>query len=446
MPDRFTEVTTTGYGKRVTNSFGGIIFGIILFFASFVVLYNNEGSVDYSEIAKTAVEIDAATTITDPALNDKLLVTNGSLITTETLDDGQFLKPGSYLALERDTEMYAWVETEKTTSQDNTGGSQTSSTTYSYDKKWTDSPKESSDFRYPEGHSNPSLPIQSQEYKVGNATIGIYGVDMQSVTLPGMTSLVLNSENTELKQLDFPVLIPATVPVVPAVPVAAAVPAVQPVTTPTPAGQPAVSPTNESQLVNGQYIYISRTVGSSFNAPQVGDVRISYKVLKSDTKVTLFGKLNDKTFGPYLDKNNNRFYQIFVGSKEDAITSLHQSYVMWKWIVRGVGFLMMWIGLGMILGPIQMIANFLPILGQISGSLIGLITFVVALVLSGVTILVAMVFHNVVALVIAIFIVIAVVFFVLKNKGGGSSAGPGPGQPQGPGGLPPSTPTKPAMP
>ena len=35
MENNFTEIKVTTYGENVKNSFGGVIFGIILFFASF---------------------------------------------------------------------------------------------------------------------------------------------------------------------------------------------------------------------------------------------------------------------------------------------------------------------------------------------------------------------------------------------------------------------------
>jgi len=60
--------------------------------------------------------------------------------------------------------------------------------------------------------------------------------------------------------------------------------------------------------------------------------------------------------------------------------------------------------------------DFLPLLGNLSRSLIGGITFLMALVLSVVTILIAMTFHNVVALIIAIIAVVAVFFIVLNRK------------------------------
>jgi hypothetical protein len=415
MPDRFTEVTTTGYGKRITNSFGGIIFGGLLFLVSFFVLYGNEGSVDYSQIAKTAVEINASSEISDPALKDKLLVTTAPLVSAETLDDGQFLKTGNYLVLRREVEMYSWAEKKITSSQSNAGGSQTTTTNYDYEKKWTNSPEVSSTFRYPEGHANPVLPVQPLDRKVTNATIGIYNVDLQSVTLPPLQQLTLNSENTDLKPTSYAVN-KVALPASPA--------AVQPMPP-----QTGKTPVNTPELENGQYIYISLTDGSAFTSPQVGDVRISYKVLNNNTKVTLFGKLNDKTFGPYLDGNNNLFFQMFLGTKEEAIVSLHESYVMWKWIIRGAGFLMMWIGLSLILAPLRVLADILPMLGSLSGSLIGIVTFIAALILSSVTILAAMVFHSFTAVMVAIILVGAGLFIFLQKKAqSGKSTGQGPGQ------------------
>lgn len=43
MTDRFAETTTTGYGKRVTNSVAAMVIGFVLFIGSFGLLYWNEG-------------------------------------------------------------------------------------------------------------------------------------------------------------------------------------------------------------------------------------------------------------------------------------------------------------------------------------------------------------------------------------------------------------------
>ena len=61
MPEQYTEVTRKGYGTRIGESITGILFGLILFIASFVLIFWNEGRYDLSKLARTAVEIEAGT-------------------------------------------------------------------------------------------------------------------------------------------------------------------------------------------------------------------------------------------------------------------------------------------------------------------------------------------------------------------------------------------------
>ncbi|MGD0577268.1 MAG: TMEM43 family protein, partial [Candidatus Staskawiczbacteria bacterium] len=161
MPDQFTTTSTTGYGSKIVNSISGVIFGLLLFVGSFVVLYLNEGRVDLSSIAKTAVEISSATVNADSSLNGKLVSATGIVSSTGNIGDNLFLNPGNYIAVERKVEMYSWVETKNTTTHNNTGGSSTTSTTYSYKKDWEENPADSSTFNYPDGHQNPGKSLDS---------------------------------------------------------------------------------------------------------------------------------------------------------------------------------------------------------------------------------------------------------------------------------------------
>ena len=399
MPDKFTDVTTVGYGKRIMDSIGGIVVGLILFIASFFVLYNNEGSFDYSQIAKTAVQISASQEVTDPALKDKLVVTSGLLESDELIDDGLYLKPWKYLALESKGEMYAWVEKKSTSTQKNIGGSETKTTTYDYAKEWTANPADSSTFAHPDGHSNPPMMFTNVSKRVSKATLGIFNVQMQSISLPALTPLALNSEKTNIQLVP-----PATGSQISAG-----------IGTQQTTSQQTAPMHGSVQLIGSDYIYVTAD-GSTYSTPIVGDLRISYSVLYGGTDVTIFGKLNEKTFVPFVDNDNHKLFQIFLGTKDEAISELHESFVMWKWIWRGIGFAMMWFGLSMILGPISVLADVLPILGSISGSIIGVVTFIAALVLSGVTILIAMVFHSVVALVVAVIAIVAAGYFILRGK------------------------------
>lgn len=411
MPDLFTEVTRTGYFSRLSKSFGGIILGIILFFGSFVVLFNNEGSIDYSEIAKTAVEVSSTKDVTDAALKDKLLVTSGALTTTET-PSAKYIKPANYLALSANVEMYAWEEDAKSSTDSEVGGSEKTTTTYTYKKNWTTDPEDSSRFRIPEGHTNSTLPFESTSAQAESATLGVFNVDMRSLTLPSLQKLTLNAENTDLPE-GAKLMATSSVPVVQTMQTTQQ--GTQQTTQQT-TEQVVVKTENTPQLSGDNFIYLSKNAGSTYDQPQVGDIRISYTYLPNKSNVSLFGKLTDKTFGPYVDKNNTRFYQAFSGTKEDAIISLHQSYETSKWIMRFLGFIMMWVGLGMILGPLSVLVDVLPLLGSLSKSIVGFVTFIVALVLSTVTILISIVFHNVVALVLAVLIIGGITFTILNSK------------------------------
>ena len=375
MPDSFSETTTTGYGSRIVNSIKGVVIGLILFVVSFGLLYWNEGRVDLSNIAKTATEIISATVSTDTSLAGKLISTSGGVNSDQVIGDNLFLNPDKFIAAEREVEMYSWIEKSESHRKTNTGGSDTTETTYTYSKNWTENPKSSSNFKHPEGHENPQKSLDSYTNKVTTATIGAYNFDPQSVTLPNFSQLPLNSQNVTLS--------------------------------------------DGATLANDSYLFIRKSTDGTFDSPQIGDLRISYHVLRLDFDGTIFGKLSGSKIDPYFDQDGNNLYRLFIGTRDQAISTLHTEYTTLLWILRLVGFLLMWFGLSALFGPISVLLDFLPIFGAISRSVIGIATFLVAFVLTIVTILVSMIAHSLIALIIALVITVgAIIAFVVmwKNK------------------------------
>ena len=375
MPDSFSSTTTTGYGSRIVNSIKGVVIGLILFVVSFGLLYWNEGRVDLSNIAKTATEISSATVSTDSSLTGKLISTTGVVNSDQIIGDNLFLNPDKFIAAEREVEMYSWIEKSESHSKTNTGGSETTETTYTYSKGWEENPKSTSNFKHPEGHENPQKSLDSYTNKVTAATIGVYNLDPQSVTLPNFSQLPLNSQNITLS--------------------------------------------DGATLANDSYLFIKKSEGGTFDSPQVGDLRISYHVLRPGFDGTIFGKLSGSKIDPYFDQDGNNLYRVFIGTREQGIATLHTEYTTLLWILRLVGFLLMWFGLSALFGPISVLMDILPIFGAISRSLIGVITFAVAFVLTIVTILVSMIVHSLIALIIALVITVGAIiafFVMLKNK------------------------------
>lgn len=375
MSDQFTDVTTTGYGGRIINSIKGVVIGLILFVVSFGLLYWNEGRVDLSNIAKTATEISSATVSTGSTLNGKLISTTGNVDSDQVIGDNLFLNPDKFIAVERKVEMYSWIEKSESHSKTNTGGSETTQTTYTYSKDWTENPKSSSNFKHPEGHENPQKSLDSYTNKVTTATIGAYNFGLQSVTLPNFSQLPLNSQNVTLN--------------------------------------------DGATLANDSYIFINKRADGTFDSPQIGELRISYHVLRSGFEGTIFGKLSGSKIDPFFDQNGNNLYRLFIGTREQGISTLHSEYTTLLWILRLAGFLLMWFGLMALFGPISVLLDFLPIFGAISRSLINVATFLVAFVLTIVTILVSMIAHSLIALIIVLVITVgAIIAFLVmwKNK------------------------------
>lgn len=373
MTDRHVDVTTTGYGGRIIKSIKGVIVGLGLFVGSFGLLYWNEGRVDLSDIAKLATEMSSTTINTDSTLNKKLISTTENIHSDQMIGDNFFLKPGNFIAVERKVEMYSWVEHSKTSSKKNTGGSETTETTYTYSKDWEENPKSSSEFKYSEGHENPQKSLDSYTKKVTTAQIGVYNFDAKSVSLPKFSKLPLNAQNIVLR--------------------------------------------NGAVLANDSYIFIKNSADGTFRKPQIGDLRISYHVLHSGFEGTVFGKLRGSKIDPYFDQDGNKLYRLFMGTREQAIVNLHTEYKTEIWFYRLVGFLLMWFALQVLLRPISILLDFLPIFGALSRTIIGGMTFLVALLLTSVTIIIAMIAHSFIASIIVLAITIgAIIAFLMKWK------------------------------
>jgi len=366
MPEQYTEVTKIGWGKRVKESLQGIVFGIILFVGSFFVLWFNEGRVDLSKIAKLAVPVDP--NIVDEKAEGKLISVTGKLESDQMLGDPEFLKPGPYIKLIREVEMYAWKEKTHTTRETKIGGGEEVRTTYSYVKEWTSHPEDSSSFRHPEGHTNPAMPLEGETFFVESAKVGAYEFAPREADLSPLTSISLNSENVIL--------------------------------------------TGTAKL-EGNYIFIGQ---GTLTNPQIGDLRVSFKGVKTGQNVTLFGKLENGKVVPYYHKEKTRLYRLLAGSREEAIVQMAREYKINVWLFRIIGFLMMWIGLNLIFGPISTILDIVPIFGSVSKGLIGIVTFVVSLVFSIVTIIISMVFRNIIALILVLFLAVVGTIFWIKGK------------------------------
>jgi hypothetical protein len=384
--DYYRETTSTNWFQEIGNSLFGMLIGLVLFLASFVVLFCNEGRLDFSQVAKGAIVIQANA----PAFqaNGKTVALTGAIASPEILGDGQYLKPAPYIALGRTVEMYSWRESASSKSTKQVGGGKTTTKTYRYTKVWTNQPESSTKFKQSTTHRNPTKAIADQIYKVKDAKIGRYGIDMPNLpsAVPiGSCNLDAAGNSTRstasVLRLEPNQLLPVAAGIV------------------------------KPQLVGNQALYIGRgTVGT----PQVGDLRICYTGLPNQANVTVFGKLAvDRVIPASFGKEP--FFKIFPGERQAAIGALKTEYNIQLWAIRVLGFGLMWVGLMMVMGVFSAIANVLPFLGDLVEAVSGFAAFIVAGLLSTVTILVSSLLHNPIALTVAAIVSLGA--FFLGRKG-----------------------------
>ena len=409
-----TETTRTGFLSNLGKSIVGIPIGILLFLASFVVIFRTEGSVNWAKLSEQATTVSADSAGTNAG---EFVAVTGTLATTETVGDPMFLTPAAYISVSRSTEMFAWKEDSRTETRNNTGGSTTTTTTYTYTRDWTSSPASTSSF-HNGGSScatdanggqpciNPELTVPGETFSVANVQVGAWNVPTSGV----QGSCFIGSECRGMPSgddlsLDASLLVP----------------------------------TLSGHTISGNYLYLN---GANAASPQVGDVRVSFDVLRPGSTVTTFGKAEGNGL-TVAEVGGYTFFRMFSGSREDAVGSMQSERAMKMWLFRIIGFFMMWGGMQMVFGPLHVIAGILPFLKKGTTFIVNVITFPLALVLTIITVILGKIFYSWVAIIIVTLLFAGIVGFLYtrrKKDDDGPPAGPPPGFGPPPGYGPPAGP------
>lgn len=349
----FTEVTREGWFQRLGKSFGGVLIGLLLFIAAFPVLFLNEGS----EVKRiqglkegASVLVEATSGAVDPALEGKLVHLSGTAVTKDILQDSEFGVTVNGVGLERKVLMYQWEEKVSQRTEKEIGGGEKTIREYSYVKSWNSSPIDSTQFKKPEGHSNPaSMRYVGKDWSAANVTVGAYQLNASQIGRVGSAEALTLETGKK-----YPIL------------------------------------SSTSASIRNNEFYLGRDP----DEPRIGDLRVSYTMRKPGP-VTLIAKQTGSTFAPFATKSTtiDLLKNASMTSDEMFAAAVSERKTL-TWILRLVGFLMMFIGLTMILKPLSTIMDVLPILGNITGMAAGLISFLAGLGLSLITIAVAWIFYR----------------------------------------------------
>ena len=269
---------------------------------------------------------------------------SGEAKPTTTISDAIFgVEVTQKTRLNRNVEMFQWVEEKSSKKEKQIGGGTKTVTTYNYNKKWTSSPQDSSSFNRPQGHTNPSMPYVS-DFFYSDVFLGAFALPTDMITgFPSDASLT------------------STIFDVNSIPTDNVLKAAKNVTK------------------DGDGFYFGN---SQFEAV-VGDTRVQYSAA-SGGLVSIIAMQSGNTFLPYRAKSGSSLYYIEMGTVSastmfDKATDDNKTLTM---ILRIVGAVVMTIGIGLILNPLAVVADIIPCIGDCVECAIGVVSALIGIFLS----------------------------------------------------------------
>lgn len=379
MPNKnsFTETTSQSWISRLTGSIKSILVGFLLFIGSFVLLWYNEGrAVKTAKGLEQGQEevISVESTKVDPSNDGKLIHVAGLVETKDSLVDDQFGIKINALKLKRSVEMYQWIQKSTTTSKKKIGGGEENVTTYSYEKGWNSQVINSSQFKITEGHHNPgSIPFASYSKQASSALIGSYNLS------PALIGRVSGFQTLQVQSVDTAIHKGAEI-------------------------------TNDG--VNSS-IYLGK--GSSMY-PEIGDVKISFEYVTNGNH-SIISKQVRNSFEPFKTKTGTSIELIDSGihSADSMFESAIKGNKVLTWILRFIGFFLMFGGLKTMFKPIVVFADLLPFLGSLLSMGLSLFCGIIAFALTVIVIAIAWIFYRPI-LGISLLVIGAGVFFYFYKK------------------------------
>jgi len=374
MTDSYTQVTRTGYGSRLKNSFAGVIFGILLIIGAIILLWTNEQrsiarQIGLSQAEKSVISISSDQVSEEH--NTKLIHTTGQLSADDTLVDDTFWVTTTGLKLHRKVEMYQWKEESHSESQDNLGGSETTTTTYTYDKIWSDSPIDSSYFKKPEWHQNPNSWQHTSMTKTQD-TIKIGDIRLTD----NFVSQINNYQNMTLDMMDTLTVSSGT-----------------------------------GVFVSSSGIYY----GENPSIAQIGDLRVRFEEVP-EGEVSVMWQYSQWNLVAYTTENGSNITLLDYGyhTAQAMIALEERNNTILTWILRGLWIFLLYLGCNLILGPLVMLAKVVPFISSIIGFGTGLISLLFAFIVWPLVIAIAWMYARPIVSLIVIVFAAGVIWWIVQ--------------------------------
>ncbi|MBX9750807.1 MAG: TMEM43 family protein [Roseococcus sp.] len=327
----FTETTTQSWFSRLGGALGGILIGLILLPLAGWGLFWNEGRAvqtarSLAEGAGLVRSVPAEQP--DPANEGRLIHVSGAVRAGKPPGDAalNIAAPSGALRLLRQVEMYQWQEQTSSETRTKLGGGTETVTTYSYRRVWQEGLIDSSRFRQPEGHQNPQPRHASRAFNAPDVMLG--GFRLTDAQVSGLSG-----------------------------------------------GEPFAPPG-----VPGDGVLF---LGANAEAPRVGDLRITWRVIRPEALSIIAAQSGDG-FAPYPTRAGDRLFRLDQGRipAAEMIRAAEAENALLTWILRLVGTVVIFIGWLLLFNPLKVLADVIPPLGWVVGLGTGLIAGVLTLILA----------------------------------------------------------------
>lgn len=238
------------------------------------------------------------------------------------------------LRLRRSVEMYQWRENSRTETRTTAGGGEERVTTYSYERVWSRNIIDSSRFHNSIDHINPtSMPYENVAVNQSEAALGAFSLNSRQV-----------QSFTNFERMHV--------------------------------GTEELSASGVAGLQAHDGLFYQ---GDNPASPQIGDARIRFEVVPAREASVVAAQVG-AGFAPYVTSNRNQleFVRPGIATADEIFEDAIASNRLLTWGLRIGAYLMLIMGLGLVLKPLAIVSDILPMLGRIVRTGLGMVSFVVA--------------------------------------------------------------------
>ncbi|KAL7407486.1 hypothetical protein ABVT39_009335 [Epinephelus coioides] len=327
---RVSSQSNPGFLERLSETAGGTVVGIGLFFLSFYVLFTNEGRAlqttsSLNEGLSQVVSLEPFSSL-DLQNNNRLVHLSAQLRTAQPLHDPNYRVVVQAVKLKRQVEMYQWVEYRESKDYQENGETKTE-TTYNYNTEWKSELVNSRNFDKEIGHQNPSaMAVESVTVVAPEVRVGPFSLSK------GLVEQIDNFQTLSLRDFSAFNLDPFL-------------------------------------SIDDDYFYHTQNP----RRPEVGDVRVRFSFAGLSTEMSPFGpaqtvsvvaKQSGDQLKAFKTKSGDTLEILYLEelSAQEVFEKEHQYNSMKTWGLRAAGWLLMFLSIQLTMRIIYTLVDWVPLL------------------------------------------------------------------------------------